>query len=89
MYVLSTQTYHRDRELWNFHSPTKKRRFGPHQSIIARNRRDQDYLWNSDLHLQSLNEYNLDAFPLLGSEGSLLETMWTREYIFQKAVAVL
>jgi hypothetical protein len=48
---------------------------------------NQDFLWKFDLPssertkvLGVLNDYNLNAFSLFGSEESLLETMWLREY---------
>ena len=31
-----------------------------------------------------LNDYNLNAFSLFGSEESLLETMWFREYVLRQ-----
>ena len=34
--------------------------------------------------LSRLNDYNLNAFSLFGSEESLLETVWFREYEMRK-----
>jgi hypothetical protein len=34
--------------------------------------------------LRVLNDYNLNAFSLFGSQESLLETMWLREYTLKK-----
>jgi hypothetical protein len=33
--------------------------------------------------LEILDDHNLNAFSLFGSEESLLETMWVREYILR------
>jgi hypothetical protein len=33
--------------------------------------------------LKQLNDYNLNAFSLFGSEESLLQTMWLREHSFR------
>jgi hypothetical protein len=48
-------------------------------------------LWKFDLPsserekiLGVLNDYNLNAFSLFGSEESLLETMWLREHVLRK-----
>jgi len=34
--------------------------------------------------LGALNDYNLNAFSLFGSDESLLETMWFREHVLRK-----
>jgi len=61
---------------WHFH---------PHDQIVGRNMH-QDVLWRIDLPsktsrdaLRLLDQYNLNAFSLFGSEESLLETLWSRE----------
>src|SRR5205823_4142419 len=60
---------------WHFH---------PHDQIVGRNMH-QDVLWRIDLPsktsrdaLRLLDQYNLNAFSLFGSEESLLETLWSR-----------
>ncbi len=66
-------------------------RFDSHQNLFNHTRPNQDYLWKFDLPsterlkvLRLLNDYNLSAFTLFGSEESLLETMWLQEYVFNK-----
>jgi hypothetical protein len=51
----------------------------------------QDYLWKFDIPsderlkvLSLLNDYNLNAFSLFGSEEGLMETMWFREQVLRK-----
>lgn len=63
---------------WRFHS---------HEDVFAHPCPRQDFLWKFNLPsterdkaLQALNDYNLNAFSLFGSEESLLETMWYREH---------
>ena len=53
--------------------------------------RGRDTLWKFNLPstervkvLRLLNEYNLNAFSLLDSEETLLETMWFREQVLKK-----
>ena len=67
---------------WRFHS---------HQDVFDHAYPNQDHLWEFDLRsterdkiLRTLNDYNLNAFSLFGSEESLLETMWFREYGLRK-----
>jgi hypothetical protein len=69
---------------WRFHS---------HQDVFDHSHPNQDHLWEFDLPsserdkiLRVLNDYNLNAFSLFGSEESLLETMWFREYCLRKSV---
>ena len=66
-------------------------RFDSHQKVIDHRRPNQDLLWKFDLPsgerervLRLLNDYNLNAFSLFGSEESLLETMWLREYMLRE-----
>jgi len=67
---------------WRFHS---------HQDVFDHRRPNQDYLWKLDIPsgernkiLAVLGDYNLNAFSLFGSEESLLETMWFREYVLRQ-----
>jgi hypothetical protein len=64
---------------WHFYS---------HQEVFSRTRPGQDALWKFDLPsserlkvLRLLDDYNLNASSLFGSEESLLETMWFREQV--------
>lgn len=66
-------------------------RFDSHQTVFDSELPRQDYLWKFDLPsserekiLAALNDYNLNAFSLFGSDESLLETMWFREHILRK-----
>lgn len=66
-------------------------RFDSHQNAFDDSERPgQDYLWKFDLPseqrlkvLSSLNDYNLNAFSLFGSEEGLMETMWLREQVLR------
>ncbi|HEY1529046.1 MAG TPA: FRG domain-containing protein [Candidatus Angelobacter sp.] len=65
--------------------------FESHQGVVDDLRPGQDYLGKFDLLsserekvLRLLNDYNLNAFSLFGSQESLLETMWFREYVLKK-----
>jgi FRG domain-containing protein len=70
-------------------------RFASHQEVFDRTRRPgQDYLWRFYLPsedrvkvLRLLDEHNLNAFSLFGSEESLLKTMWLREQVLWNAKA--
>jgi hypothetical protein len=64
-------------------------RFDSHEKVFENRRpnQDQDLVWKFDIPsterdkvLGILSDYNLNAFSLFGSEESLLETMWYREY---------
>jgi hypothetical protein len=64
-------------------------RFDSHEKVFENRHpnQNQDLLWKFDIPsserdkvLGLLNDYNLNAFSLFGSEESLLETMWFREY---------
>jgi hypothetical protein len=64
--------------------------FDPHQAVFDQERPQQDFLWRFDLSsgertkvLEILDDHNLNAFSLFGSEESLLETMWVREYVLR------
>jgi hypothetical protein len=66
-------------------------RFDSHQAVFDRESLRQDYLWKFDLPsserkkiLGALNDYNLNAFSLFGSDESLPETMWFREHVLRK-----
>ncbi len=64
-------------------------RFDSHEKVFENRRpsQDQDLVWKFDIPsserdkvLGILSDYNLNAFSLFGSEETLLETMWYREY---------
>ena len=64
-------------------------RFDSHEKAFENRHpnQNQDLLWKFDIPssqrgkvLGILGDYNLNAFSLFGSEESLLETMWFREY---------
>jgi len=66
---------------WLFHN---------HEKVFSSPRPEQDRLWKFDLPslerssvLQSLDEYNLNAFSLFDTDESLMETMWLREQTFR------
>jgi len=61
-----------------------------HEDAFAGNTEDQDELWkfnipNSEKHkvLQRLEQYNINAFSLFGSEESLMETLSFREILLR------
>jgi hypothetical protein len=65
--------------------------FDSHQTVFDLEQPGQNYLWKFDLPsserrkaLGALNDYNLNAFSLFGSDESLLETMWLREHVLRK-----
>jgi hypothetical protein len=65
--------------------------FDSHQAVFDQELPRQDFLWKFDLPtserkkvLGVLNDYNLNAFSLFGSDESLLETMWFREHVLRK-----
>jgi hypothetical protein len=69
-------------------------RFDSHEYVFAHRRPKQDYCWKFDLPsteregvLRILNDYNLNAFSLFGSEESLLESLWVREYMLREPLA--
>jgi hypothetical protein len=69
-------------------------RFDSHQAVFDQQHPAQDRLWRFDLPsserrkvLGALGDYNLNAFSLFGSEESLLETMWLREYVLRKRLS--
>lgn len=71
----------------SFDDAYKQWRFASHQGAFDHARPNQDRLWVFDLPsgerdkvLRVLSDYNLNSFSLFGSEESLLETMWFREY---------
>jgi hypothetical protein len=62
-------------------------RFDSHEKVFEDEHPNKDLLWKfnipsteRDKVLGILSDYNLNAFSLYGSEESLLETMWYREY---------
>jgi hypothetical protein len=61
-------------------------RYESHQVAFSANNTDQDLFWRFNIHssekkkvLRKLDEYNLNAYSLMGTEESLLETKWVRE----------
>jgi hypothetical protein len=67
-------------------------RFQPHQTVFDKGDPEQDVLWKITLPsderenvLRVLNDYNLNAFSLFGSEESLVEAMWFREYVLRES----
>jgi hypothetical protein len=74
-----------------FDDSVKQWRFESHDQVFDRRRPGQDFLWKFNLPssergkvLRLLDEYNLNAFSLFGSEESLLETMWFREQVLKE-----
>jgi len=60
--------------------------FRPHDEVFLANQPSQDVLWKFNIPtaernkvLTLLNEYNLNAFSLFGSEESLMQTLWFKE----------
>ncbi len=73
----------------NFFEWDAQWRFDSHEKVFENGRpnQDQDLVWKFDIPsserdkvLGILSDYNLNAFSLFGSEETLLETMWYREY---------
>ena len=78
--------------VWDTHR--EEWRFGRHQDAFDPRRPNYDYLWKLDIPsgerikiLRLLNDYNLNAFSLFGSEESLMETMWFREHVLKERSA--
>ena len=79
----------------HFKQESKKWCFAPHENVFARGDPPrgvprQDVLWEFNIPsterlkvLKLLDEYNLNAFSLFGSEESLMETMALRELDFR------
>jgi hypothetical protein len=72
----------------------KEWRFAQHDHVFQRNTGGQDVLtkfvipWSERIKvLKRLEEYNLNALSLFGSEESLLETLAIRQFDFRAAVA--
>lgn len=68
-----------------------KHSYACHQDAFAGNKEDQDELWKFDLPgserhkiLKRLEQYNINAFSLFGSEESLMETLSFREMFFRE-----
>jgi hypothetical protein len=94
-YVQSHHRHFRQRSDYTicgrFDTTHEQWRFDSHQQVIEHRRPNQDFLWKFDILsserdkvLRVLNDYNLNAFSLFGSEESLLETMWLREYSWRE-----
>lgn len=69
--------------------------FGSHQDVFNHHRPRQDYLWKFNIPsterttvLRFLNDYNLNAYSLFGSEESLMETMWVKEYVLKQPFSI-
>jgi hypothetical protein len=65
--------------------------FAQHEDAFARGDTNQDLLWKFDIPatermkvLKTLDNYNLNAFSLFGSDESLMETMALRELHFRE-----
>ena len=63
-----------------------KHSYARHQDAFSENQEDQDELWKFDIPiserrtiLKRLEQYNINAFSLFGSEESLMETLSFRE----------
>lgn len=63
--------------------------FMPHQHYFETNKGNQDLLWKFNIPtrerekvLKRLDQHNLNAFTLFGSEDSLMETLALRQIIF-------
>jgi hypothetical protein len=95
-YVQTHHRHFRQRSYYticgSFDTAYKQWRFDSHQYAFDNaGHLGQDYLWKFDLPsrerpkvLSQLNDYNLNAFSLFGSEESLMETMWFREQVLRK-----
>jgi hypothetical protein len=64
-------------------------KFSPHDAVFAKNNKWQDLLWKFMIPatkritvLKKLDEYNLNAPSLFGSDESLVETLAIREMEF-------
>jgi hypothetical protein len=74
---------------WAFEANTGWK-FHRHEPVFGSRGDKQDALWKFNLPssegakiVDSLNQYNLNAFSLFDSEETLLETMWFREYVLR------
>jgi hypothetical protein len=70
-------------------------RFGQYNSVFAKGRGQQGFCWKYTIPtterikvLRLLDEHNLNAFSLFGSEESMMETLATREFL-QKQVETI
>ena len=97
-YVQSHQRHFRQRCDYTicarFDTTYEQWRFDSHQKVIDNRRPGPDLLWKFDVPsaerekvLRILNDYNLNAYSLFGSEESLLETMWLREYVLREPLS--
>jgi|SRR5271154_3804928 len=75
-----------------FDANVRQWRFQSHQKVFDKADPEQDLLWKitipsdeRETALRVLNDYNLNAFSLFGSEESLVETMWLREYVLRES----
>lgn len=66
--------------------------YDAHQEAFESARLKEHLLWKFEIPsierekvLGLLNDYNLNAFSLFGSEEGLLETMWFREYVLKRS----
>lgn len=65
--------------------------YASHQDVFARNNEDQDELWKFNIPssertkvLKRLEQFNINAFSLFGSEDSLMETLSIREMVIRE-----
>jgi len=65
--------------------------FDSHQAVFDHAHPMHDPLWKFNLPsierekvFRELSDYNLNAFSLFGTQESLLETLWYREYVLRK-----
>jgi hypothetical protein len=65
-----------------------KAQYGNHEEVFARGRKNQDLLWKFTLPaserekvLRKLDLYNINSYSLFGSEESLMETVFIREFL--------
>lgn len=68
-----------------------KYHYAPHEDVFTKNSDDQDELWKFNIPshekhkvLAKLNQYNINALSLFGSEESLLETLALRELFLKR-----
>lgn len=65
--------------------------YASHEDVFARGDEDQDELWKFNIPssernkvLKRLEQYNINAFSLFGSEDSLMETLSIREIVIRE-----
>ncbi len=65
--------------------------YSNHEEVFARDKKNQDLLWKFSIPaterqkaLKKLEIYNINAYSLFGSEESLMETIFLREFFLKK-----